>query len=142
MATPASPPSGTPPEEYALRTHNAPDVARRDFLRDVERLERFCDRADQNGLALLITNESSLWRPRQRRTPTRDEEFRIHHGRELSGTLLWAGGAFPGNTRVLRGTYSLAWRPYAQLEGPAGEFRCLAVFVAPHAGRLAPSQGV
>ncbi|PKW06258.1 hypothetical protein SAMN05428944_6699 [Streptomyces sp. 1222.5] len=68
--------AGTPPEEYALRGHNAPDVARRDFLRDVARLERFCDREDQNGLALLITNEAALWRPRQRRMPTRDEEFR------------------------------------------------------------------
>lgn len=127
--------AGTPPEEYALRGHNAPDVARRDFLRDVARLERFCDREDQNGLALLITNEAALWRPRQRRMPTRDEEFRIHHGRELSGTLLWAGGSFPDNTRVLRGAYTLAWRQYTQLEGPGGEFRCLAVFIAPSAAQ-------
>jgi hypothetical protein len=112
--------AGTPPEEYALRGHNAPDVARRDFLRDVARLERFCDREDQNGLALLITNEAALWRPRQRRMPTRDEEFRIHHGRELSGTLLWAGGSFPDNTRVLRGAYMLTWRPYTQLEDSRG----------------------
>ncbi|MFJ4843198.1 hypothetical protein [Streptomyces sp. NPDC088746] len=123
--------AGAPAEEYALRGHNAPDVARRDFLRDVGRLERFCDREDQNGLALLITNEASLWLPRQRTMPTRDEEFRIHHGRELSGTLLWAGGSFPGNTRVLRSAYTLAWRPYAHLEGPGGEFRCLAVFITP-----------
>lgn len=45
--------AGTPPEEYALRGHNAPDVARRDFLRDVGRLERVCDCEDQNGLARL-----------------------------------------------------------------------------------------
>lgn len=127
--------AGTPPEEYALRGHNAPDVARRDFLRDVARLERFCDREDQNGLALLITNEAALWRPRQRRMPTRDEEFRIHHGRELSGTLLWAGGSFPDNTRVLRGAYTLAWRQYTQLEGSSGEFRCLAVFITPSAAQ-------
>ncbi|WP_406361002.1 hypothetical protein [Streptomyces sp. NBC_01579] len=130
--------AGTPPEEYALRGHNAPDVARRDFLRDVGRLERFCDREDQNGLALLITNEASLWRPRQRRMPTRDEEFRVHDGRELSGTLLWAGGSFPDNTRVLRGAYTLAWRPYMQLEGPGGEFRCLAVFITPNPAQPPP----
>ncbi|WEH40363.1 hypothetical protein [Streptomyces sp. AM 2-1-1] len=127
---------GSPPEEYALRGHNAPDLARRDFVRDVGRLERFCEREDQNGLALLITNEASLWSPRQRTTPTRDEEFRIHEERELSGTLLWAGGSFPANTRVLRGTYLLRWRPYAQLGGPNGEFRCLAVFVAPAPAKL------
>lgn len=79
-----------------MRGHNAPDVARRNFLRDVGRLGRFCDREDQNGLALLITNEAALWRPRQRRTPTRDEEFGIHHGRELSGTLPWARRFLPG----------------------------------------------
>lgn len=126
---------GTPPEEYALRSHNASDVARREFLKDVGRLERFCDREDQNGLALLITNETLLWRPRERRTPTRDEEFRIDDGRELSGTLLWAGGSCTANTRVLRGTYTLAWRPYAQLGGAGGEFRCLAVFINPKMAR-------
>ncbi len=63
---------------------------------------------------------------------TRDEEFRIHQGRELSGTLLWAGGSSPDNTRVLRGAYMLAWRPYTQLEGPSGEFRRLAVFITPN----------
>ncbi|MEV6021216.1 MULTISPECIES: hypothetical protein [unclassified Streptomyces] len=132
--------AGTPPEEYALRGHNAPDLARRDFVRDVGRLERFCAREDQNGLALLITNEPSLWRPRQRGTPTRDEEFCIHEGRELSGTLLWARGSYPRNTQVLRGTYALAWGPYTQLEHPAAEFRYLAVFVTPHPGRIAPTQ--
>lgn len=130
--------AGTPPEEHALRGHNAPDVARRGFLRDVGRLERFCDREDQNGLALLITNEAALWRPRQRRVPTRDEEFRIHHGRELSGTLLWASGSFPDNTRVLRGAYTLTWRPYTQLDGPNSEFRCLAVFITPNPARPQP----
>ncbi|MFF9768180.1 hypothetical protein ACF1GT_16450 [Streptomyces sp. NPDC014636] len=111
---------------------------RRHFLPDVARLERFCDREDQNGPALLITNEAPLWRPRQRRAPTRDEEFRIHHGRELSGTLLWAGGSFPDNTRVLRGTYMLAWRPYTRLEGPSSEFRCVAVFTTPNPAEPQP----
>ncbi|MGW4949741.1 hypothetical protein [Streptomyces parvulus] len=88
---------------------------------------------------LLITNEAALWRPRQRRMPARDEEFRIHHGRQLSGTLLWADGSFPDNTRVLRGAYMLAWRPYTQLEDPSSEFRCLAVFITPNPARPQPS---
>ncbi|WP_251067202.1 hypothetical protein [Streptomyces sp. ISL-36] len=76
--------------------------------------------------------------------PTRDEEFRIHdgrHGRELSGTLLWVGGSFPANTRVLRGAYTLAWRPYTQLDGPGGEFRCLAVFITPNPVQPPPPHG-
>ncbi|MCT9006750.1 hypothetical protein [Streptomyces rhizosphaerihabitans] len=128
--------AGTPAEEYDLRNHGAPDVTRRDFVRDVERLERFCDRADQNGLALLVTNESSLWNPQPPgRARTRDDDFRIHQGRSLSGTLLWAEGTYAPNTRVLRGEYSLAWRTYAQLGGAGGEFRCLAVFVDPTSGQ-------
>ncbi|MGW7611111.1 hypothetical protein ACWGKW_28365 [Streptomyces sp. NPDC054766] len=128
--------AGTPAEEYDLRNHGAPDVTRRDFVRDVERLERFCDRADQNGLALLVTNESSLWNPQPPgRARTRDDDFRIHQGRSLSGTLLWAEGTYAPNTCVLRGEYSLAWRTYAQLGGAGGEFRCLAVFVDPTSGQ-------
>ncbi|MET9410106.1 hypothetical protein ABZX90_30730 [Streptomyces sp. NPDC002935] len=124
--------AGTPAEDYDLRNHGAPDVARRDFVRDVERLERFCDQGDQNGLALLVTNEASLWNPQPPgRARTRDDEFRIHQGRTLTGTLLWAEGTYAPNTRVLRGEYPLAWRSYAQLGGVGGEFRCLAVFVNP-----------
>ncbi|MFK4593645.1 hypothetical protein [Streptomyces pristinaespiralis] len=48
------------------------------------------------------------------------------------------GGSFPGNTRVLRGTYRLAWRPYTQMEGPGGEFRCLTVFVTPNPAQAQP----
>jgi hypothetical protein len=43
--------------------------------------------------------------PGEHSMPTRDEEFRIHDGRELSGTLLWAGGSFratPGAPRHLQ----------------------------------------
>ncbi|WP_326581803.1 hypothetical protein OIE69_44195 (plasmid) [Actinacidiphila glaucinigra] len=123
---------GLPPEVYQLRKHGAPDVARRDFVRDLERLERFCDREDQNGLALLVTNEASLWRPQVAgRAKTNDDKFRIHEGRTLRGTLLWAGGAYIPNTQVLRGVYPLTWRPYADLGGVDGEFRCLAVFITP-----------
>ncbi|MFG2950474.1 hypothetical protein [Streptomyces adustus] len=123
---------GTPAEEYSLRNHGAPDVARRDFVRDVERLERFCNRADQNGLALLVTNEASLWNPQPPvRARTRDDEFRIHEGRILRGTLLWAEGAYAPNTRVLRGEYPLMWRRYSQLGGSGGEFCYLAVLVQP-----------
>lgn len=126
--------AGAPSEEYNLRNHGAPDLARRDFVRDIARLERFCDREDQNGVALLVTNEASLWRPQAPgRARTRDEQFRIHDGRTLNGTLLWADGTYAPNTAVLRGVYPLAWRPYTELKGVGGEFRCLAVLVGPAA---------
>lgn len=122
--------AGQPPEEYALKSHDSDDVARLRFVSDIARLERFGNRPDQNGLALLITNAVSLWTP-SKRDSTRDREFRIHPGRTLTGRLLWGGGDYPRNTRTLRGTYSLNWQPYSLQDGPRGEFRYLAVSVPP-----------
>ncbi|MFC1415503.1 hypothetical protein [Streptacidiphilus cavernicola] len=123
---------GTGPrsEQYALKSHAANDLARRNFVFDVERLERFCDRADQNGLALMVTNDASLWsEPKASAKRTRDHEFRLHQGRMLTGTLQWAGGAYKENTRVLRGDYRLDWRPYTRQPGVGGEFQYLGLFV-------------
>ncbi|CAL9426168.1 hypothetical protein SUDANB176_01958 [Streptomyces sp. enrichment culture] len=125
---------GSPAEDYALKAHGATDLARLHFVRDVARLERFCRGTDQNGLAVMLTNEASLWTPPDPgRRRTRDHDFRIHHGRELSGTLLWAEGAYEQNTCSLRGTYPLDWVRYSEQDGPGGEFRYLAVLVSPSA---------
>jgi hypothetical protein len=118
---------GQPPEEYALKSHAAADLARLGFVTDIARLERFGTRPDQNGLALLITNEAGLWRP-PKQGGTRDRDFRLNEGRTLTGQLLWGGGDYPRNTRNLRGSYSLSWQPYSLQNGPRGEFRYLAVF--------------
>ncbi|WP_427166197.1 hypothetical protein ACQF4J_18590 [Streptomyces sp. C1-1] len=123
---------GTPAEDYALKGHAAADLARLHFVRDIARLERFCRRSDQNGLAVMLTNDASLWTPPGAgRGRTRDQEFRIHQGRELTGTLLWAEGAYTANACTLRGTYPIDWVPYSELDGPGGEFRYLAVSVSP-----------
>ncbi|MFF3874617.1 hypothetical protein [Streptomyces sp. NPDC001978] len=126
--------AGTPAEDSALKAHAATDLARLHFVRDIARLERFCRRSEQNGLALLLTNEASLWTPPgPGRRPTRDHDFRIHEGRELTGTLLWAEGTYERNTCRLRGAYPLAWEQHSRQDGPGGEFRYLAVFVSPSA---------
>ncbi|MFJ8055381.1 hypothetical protein [Streptomyces sp. NPDC096142] len=126
--------TGTPAEDYALKAHGATDLARLHFVRDIRRLERFCGRRDQNGLALMLTNEASLWTPPvPGRRHTRDHDFRIHHGRRLAGTLLWAEGTYEPNTCSLRGTYDLAWETYSEQSGAGGEFRYLAVCVGPSA---------
>ncbi|WP_405673548.1 hypothetical protein OG848_30010 [Streptomyces canus] len=123
---------GAPAEDYALKGHAAADLARLHFVRDIARLERFCRRSDQNGLAIMLTNDASLWAPPGiGRGRTRDRDFRIHQGRELVGTLLWAEGAYKPNTCTLRGAYPLDWKPYSELDGAGGEFRYLAVSVGP-----------
>jgi hypothetical protein len=94
--------AGPLPEEYALKSHAATDLARLGFVSDIARLERFGDRPDQNGLALIITNEAGLWTPpKQGSKPTRDRDFRLHQGRTLAGRLLWGGDDYEPNTRTL-----------------------------------------
>ncbi|WP_299533058.1 hypothetical protein [uncultured Streptomyces sp.] len=123
--------AGEPPEDYVLKAHAATDLARLGFVRDIARLERFCRRPEENGLALMLTNEPLLWTPPESARRTRDSDFRIHHGRRLTGTLLWAEGAYKAHTRVLRDGYPLRWQPYSELGGKGGVLRCLAVFVRP-----------
>ncbi|SDN06242.1 hypothetical protein [Actinacidiphila guanduensis] len=131
--------AGSPPEDYALRSHSATDLARLGFVTDITRLERFGDRPDQNGLALLITNEAGLWMP-PKQDNTRDREFRIHEARSLKGQLLWGGGGYERNTRILHGSYALNWQPYSMQDGPRGEFRYLAVFIDPEPTPGLPTQ--
>jgi hypothetical protein len=124
--------AGPVPEEYALTSHTATDLGRRGFVFDIARLERFGNRPDQNGLALLITNEEALWLPpKPGSKPTRDQDFRMHEGRTLTRELLWAGGDYKPNTRTLRGAYPLNWQPYSQQDGLHGEFRYLAASIEP-----------
>jgi hypothetical protein len=137
--------AGSPPEQYATKSHAATDLGRRGFVFDIARLERFGNRPDQNGLALLVTNEKALWSPpKPGNKPTRDHDFRIHEGRTLAGELLWANGDYKDNARTLLGTYTLNWQPYSQQEGYRGEFQYLAVFTEPRlpTGSGTPLDGV
>lgn len=119
--------AGDPPERYDLRSHAATDLARRNFVFDIERLERFVVGPEENGLAVILTNDPSLWSSPRVARDTRDQAFRIHDGRTLTGTLLWGAGDYPANTRELTGHYELAWRDYSSLDGGRCLFRYLVV---------------
>ena len=120
--------AGTPNEEYNLKAHAATDIARRNFVFDIARLERFGNEPKHNGIALILTNDPSLWAPpAPRPVPSRDHAFRIHEGSTLTGTLLWGGGDYPANTTELRGNYALSWTDYSHQTGPGGHFRYLIV---------------
>jgi hypothetical protein len=47
----------------------------------------------------------------------------------IAGTLRWAKGLYPGNTRTLSGTHPVQWRDHSSFEGPYGTFRWLAIEV-------------
>lgn len=123
--------AGKGAERYSLRNHSATDLARRNFVFDIERLERFTAGPTANGLAVMLTNEPSLWTPPRSQRSTRDSQFRLHEGQVLSGTLLWGGGEYAANTRHLGGEYPLRWCDYSDLPGAGGKFRYLVVETKP-----------
>ncbi|MET8836470.1 hypothetical protein ABZV78_21450 [Micromonospora sp. NPDC004540] len=99
-------------EPFHLRAHEATDLARQGFVFDIARLERFClPNGKMNGLALMLSNDQRLWSPAATTRRTRDQEFRVHEGRTLTGVLRWGteGSWFAANERQLSGSYPLAW---------------------------------
>ncbi|WP_201292716.1 hypothetical protein [Cellulomonas citrea] len=119
---------GDPPEEFSLRAHAAEDLARRAFVVDIERLERFCAATGSSGIALFLTNERRLWERggAGKKTP-RDAEFRLDDSRTLAGLLRWADGKYKENDITLRGVYELRWRDYEAPDQGQPRFRWLAV---------------
>ena len=114
-------------ELFDLRAHAATDLLRLHFVHDIVRLERFGSAS--SGLAVLLTNESGLWTQSTRKS--RDRDFHLHEGRQLSGALLWANGTYAPNTRELRGAYAFNWQDYSSLDDQrGGRFRYLAVEVS------------
>jgi hypothetical protein len=122
-------------DTFILREHAATDLARRNFVFDIVRLERLCAALPEiDGIALMLSNAHSLWEPPRTQRATNDHQFRIHEGKTLTGTLEWASGAYPKNQRHLTGTYPLRWHAYSQLPGRNGTFRWLAAAIGgnPH----------
>lgn len=125
-------------EPFALRDQSAQDQGRYDFLWDVQRLEELLRSKPEQckaGYAVLLTNDSSYWNvPPQRDTV--DADFRLHEGRDISGTLTWADRASPGTMSgrkspiQLQGPYRLRWQDYSSFPGKSyGRFRYLAASV-------------
>lgn len=120
-------------DQFELREHGAPDLARYGFCRDLERLERVIDAglADA-GVAVLLTNDPGLWS--ERPSSAADLAFRLHQ-RTLTGRLAWAPTATAAwraqhPALTLRRTYSLVWRDFSTHPGGRNRvFRYLLVEV-------------
>ena len=124
-------------ESFALRDQGAQDVARYDFLKDIQRLEQLhrLPKA-QPGFAALLTNDPTLWN-HPSRPDTVDAAFRLHEGRRITGEMAWSESASAGTTKGrkdpirLNASYDLHWRDYADMgDGDYRRFRYLAVQVA------------
>ncbi len=130
-------------EDFALRDQSAQDTRRYDFLNDVQRLENaWTDREDcKSGLAIFLTNDPTYWQP-SKRDNTQDAEFRLHEGRTIRGGLGWAAETSPGTKKGretplnLQDEYEMKWRHYSTVHGRHGEFRYLALVVAPSSNSI------
>jgi len=121
-------------EAYSLRNHGAQDIGRYDFIKDIRRLEEISEaHPGAVGYAVLLTNESSYWRPPASGN-TVDAAFRLHDGRVLSGDVAWGSCASAGTMKSrekaisLRAAYPLEWCDFSSLAtGIESAFRYLAV---------------
>ena len=118
-------------EEFNLPFQSAQDINRYDLLKDVSRVERLVDaERARAGAVIAVTNDPGYWQ--EGRPNTVDAEFRIHEGRQLTATMVWAETASAGTKRgreapiTLRDKYRPAWKHYFAVDGQQyGEFRYL-----------------
>ncbi|ATG51174.1 hypothetical protein CFK38_06270 [Brachybacterium vulturis] len=104
-----------PGEKFRLLDHSATDLGRRDFVHDIERLERWSQDAGGTAFAILLTNDDAYWSAPNGRLPTNDAAFRIHEGVTLFGELRWAKNLYPENAHTLTGHFVMAWKDYSDL---------------------------
>ena len=102
-------------EYFELKNQGAQDTGRYDFLKDVSRLEKWCEQGRINiGYAIILTNDHLYWTsPSDKNTV--DKEFRIHD-RVISGRLSWGNNASAGTMKsrekpiALKEEYILKWK--------------------------------
>lgn len=102
-------------EDVRLLNQSASDLGRKNFVKDIARLESWSDAEGGTAFAILLTNDEGYWSaPKVQRT-TNDAAFRIHEGAKVAGELLWANNVHSRNNRTLRGSYPMRWVDYADL---------------------------
>jgi len=125
-----------PGEAFQLTNQAAQDLARYDFIKDIQRIEQLAAaRRGTSGYAIMLTNDSSYW-TQARASDSVDAAFRLHPERTLSGALAWHSRASAGTIRgreialAINGSYAVAWRDYSHIDSPRyGVFKYLAVEV-------------
>lgn len=125
-------------EQFVLK-EGADDTDRRDFVKDIARIEQVIDkRSDADrGFAVLLTNLRRLWKPPTGSWRThQDAMFRIHECHQLAGELDWKPGTPDGTKGAdkdpikLNGRYTMCWQDYSDLDTRKNSrFRYLAVEV-------------
>ena len=117
-------------EDFFLRNQSAQDIGRHDFLKDIQRLEKYVEEHPRaEGFAILLTNDRSYWMESKKKDSV-DSEFRVHEGRVLRGGATWGVKASAGTKHKreepinLKGSYKVQWVKYFSFGlGIADEFR-------------------
>jgi hypothetical protein len=122
-------------EEYPLRDQSAQDIGRHDFIKDIQRLEKYVvAHPSAVGFAILLTNDRTYW-SESRKIDSVDSEFRVHEGRVIRGEVTWGevtwGARASAGTKhkreqviALRGDHAISWRDYSLFgDGRAEKFR-------------------
>ena len=132
-------------EPFALKEQASADLARKNFLWDVQRIERLIadneklgheEQLVRTGFAVFLTNAPTLWDPKRRRKNTNDANYRLHEGRKVTGKLEWLKKGQPNENEIpvcLFGHYKMSWHRYSNLVSGkyGGEFRYLALVIQP-----------
>jgi len=124
-------------EVYSLRNQSAQDIGWHDFLRDIQRLEKYVHTHQRSeGYAILLTNDRTYW-TESKKSDSVDSEFRINEGRLLEGGATWGVKASAGTKHnreapiALHGKYKLRWFDYSTFgTGLALQFRYLLLRVS------------
>jgi len=121
-------------ETFTLKNHGASDINCYLFIKDICRLEKLIiDDVIDEGYAVLVTNDPSYKLNSHRETNA--SAFRIYHGRNLNGTLMWGpktgAGTMKGNEDPLelRNAYRLKWDELTSGNHPEPSFHGLIVQV-------------
>jgi len=105
-------------EKFNLLDQSAQDLARYDYLKDIQRLEQIVLNNKAIAYAIFLTNDSAYWKvpPNEQ---TIDADFRIHQSKNLSGNAQWGHKASIGTTRgrekpiQINGKYNFNWQKYS-----------------------------
>lgn len=120
-------------EHFYLKNQGAQDLGRYDFIKDICRLEEFCNHPEVISInknivcyAILLTNDLSY--KKERKENSIDFDFGIHQNRNLYGILKWSERASAGTTKnrekplILSSSYHLSWEKYSEIDNQTFEY--------------------
>ena len=127
-------------EEYKLKNQGAQDHGRYDYLKDIQRIEKFSESKKYKekfecGYAILLTNDESYWN--NDKAGCVDEQFSLKPLKDntpIPKKMSWRENPKPSKGTIsgreasieLTGEYTINWKDYHNFGDKNGEFKyCL-----------------